>query len=343
MILMKHSLGSKQCSKCEQIKNHIYFNKRSASPDGFTPSCKECNKQYLKSKRDRNKEANKNRIVYKSKKCSHCDIKREAKFFYKKTSAHDGLSYYCKPCSYNKDQIIIAKNKAKNLDRVIYNPQICIGCDIFKPSDDYFKNNSSKSGLHSKCKQCVLDWKKKRLENLNPALGQACKTCNKYKDASNFWLAIPTKTNLYPDCINCCKIKASNYRPRRRELKKQRYRNDPIFRLSSNIQSVISKSITNSFIPKRGLNLQKRVLDYLPYTIDELKNHIESLWKPWMNWKNYGKYNKAHNTWQIDHIFPQSKLPYNSMDDLNFLKCWSLSNLRPLETIANIKKGNRVS
>lgn len=37
----------------------------------------------------------------------------------------------------------------------------------------------------------------------------------------------------------------------------------------------------------------------------------------------------------------QSKLPYESLEDENFKKCWSLDNLCPLETIANIKKGNR--
>lgn len=55
-----------------------------------------------------------------------------------------------------------------------------------------------------------------------------------------------------------------------------------------------------------------------------------------MNWSNYGKY------WHIDHIYPQSLLPYTSMTDENFKKCWALDNLQPLEKIANIKKGNKI-
>ena len=51
------------------------------------------------------------------------------------------------------------------------------------------------------------------------------------------------------------------------------------------------------------------------------------------------KYDKK--TWQIDHIISQSKLPYTSMSDDNFNKCWALENLQPLEAIANIKKSNK--
>ena len=41
-------------------------------------------------------------------------------------------------------------------------------------------------------------------------------------------------------------------------------------------------------------------------------------------------------------IYPQSKLPYDSMTHPNFLKCWALENLQPLEAKENISKGNRL-
>lgn len=61
------------------------------------------------------------------------------------------------------------------------------------------------------------------------------------------------------------------------------------------------------------------------------------------NWDNYGKYDSTRKTWQIDHIIPQSKLRFSSFNDENFKKLWALNNLRPLETVANIKKGNKVA
>lgn len=46
-------------------------------------------------------------------------------------------------------------------------------------------------------------------------------------------------------------------------------------------------------------------------------------------------------TWHIDHIIAQANLPYASMQDENFQKCWALENLSPLKSIDNIKKSNK--
>ena len=70
-----------------------------------------------------------------------------------------------------------------------------------------------------------------------------------------------------------------------------------------------------------------------------------------MNWDNWGRFiskkwndhDKLTWTWQLDHIIPQSDLPYTSMEDDNFKKCWSLDNLRPLSAKQNYLDGiNRV-
>jgi hypothetical protein len=75
--------------------------------------------------------------------------------------------------------------------------------------------------------------------------------------------------------------------------------------------------------------------------MQQLKQHIESLFESWMNWENHGSYNSNYRTWQIDHINPHSSFHYENMDCEEFKKCWALSNLRPLESLANIKKGNK--
>lgn len=66
-----------------------------------------------------------------------------------------------------------------------------------------------------------------------------------------------------------------------------------------------------------------------------------------MNWNNHGKYDSktwddndsSTWTWQLDHIIPHSDLPYQSMTDENFLKCWALDNLRPLSSKQNLIDG----
>jgi hypothetical protein len=93
-----------------------------------------------------------------------------------------------------------------------------------------------------------------------------------------------------------------------------------------------------------GYKRKKSIRNYLPYTIEELKAHLESLWEPWMSWENYGgRPNDSRQTWHIDHIIPHSSFPYTSMDDPLFQECWALSNLRPLEKRANMSKGNRLT
>jgi predicted transcriptional regulator len=75
---------------------------------------------------------------------------------------------------------------------------------------------------------------------------------------------------------------------------------------------------------------------YLPFSIQQLKEHLESKFDEKMNWDNYGSY------WDVDHIYPQSLLQYDNMQHENFLKTWSLDNLQPLSKIENIKKSNKL-
>lgn len=68
-----------------------------------------------------------------------------------------------------------------------------------------------------------------------------------------------------------------------------------------------------------------------------------------MNWNNHGVYRSSTWndqdpstwTWQIDHIIPQSKLPYDSMEHFNFKKCWDLTNLRPLSAKLNVLRKDK--
>jgi hypothetical protein len=111
---------------------------------------------------------------------------------------------------------------------------------------------------------------------------------------------------------------------------------NPIRKLRTRISNSVAKSLK-----RKGTNKSnKSILDYLPYSIHELKCHLERLWEPWMSWSNYGGVsNDPNKSWWIDHIIPHSFFNYTSLSDPEFIKCWSLENIRPLEKIANIKKG----
>jgi len=105
-------------------------------------------------------------------------------------------------------------------------------------------------------------------------------------------------------------------------------RNSPHKKLRHNIGNIILIRLKNRHIFKN----RKASFDFLPYTVEELAIHIESLWKNGMNWDNYGK------LWHIDHIIPDCSFHYTSMEDEEFQKCWALSNLQPLWAEENYKK-----
>jgi hypothetical protein len=120
----------------------------------------------------------------------------------------------------------------------------------------------------------------------------------------------------------------------------ERRKIDPVFRLKG-----ILRSATRGWL--KGTKNGESIASHLPYTIQELKNHLESQFEYWMNWGNQGVYRvETWNdfdpttwTWQLDHIMPQSDLPYTTMEEENFRECWKLSNLRPYSAKQNLLDG----
>lgn len=110
---------------------------------------------------------------------------------------------------------------------------------------------------------------------------------------------------------------------------RDKYSSNLDFRIRKNVSRAIHHTIT-----KFGSRKNSSIMKYLKYTINELRLHLESQFDDKMSWSNYGIY------WHIDHIIPQSCLPYTSMNDENFKKCWGLNNLRPLEAKLNMLDGS---
>lgn len=137
----------------------------------------------------------------------------------------------------------------------------------------------------------------------------------------------------------------STHKDERNINERDRRKNDPVYRLRTNMSKLINSQMKKLSSSKNG-----SIMQYLPYSIEELKLHLEKQFEPWMVWNNYGKYNaKTWNdndlttwTWQVDHIIPQSDLPYISMTDDNFKTCWALENLRPLSAKINVLNGTRL-
>lgn len=70
-------------------------------------------------------------------------------------------------------------------------------------------------------------------------------------------------------------------------------------------------------------------------TLEELRLHMESLFKEGMSWENHGSFG-----WHIDHVLPLSS--FNLSDKEDFKKACHWTNLQPLWWQDNIKKTNKI-
>ena len=219
--------------------------------------------------------------------------------------------------------------------------QKCHMCGITEDKVEFHKNSR-------RCKKCTSIYKKQYREKNKELIKKKDK---QYRLANKEYL-LEKQRKYRASKAETIRKRAQNYRNRtreerrkvKREYEKYKRQTDLLYKIKINISSTVYRCIKNA-------KETKSIKNFLPYSILELKIHLESKFEPWMNWSNWGVYkpdnwNDNDNstwTWQIDHIIPQSDLLYTSMEDENFKKCWSLDNLRPYSAKQNIFDGvNRI-
>ncbi len=200
-------------------------------------------------------------------------------------------------------------NKSSYRTRIRY--QNCSICGIEKANKD--------RQYQEICRKCSDDIRcgKARQEKILDL--RICSKCNQSKSIEDF---VKNGKQRKRACKACDNIR------RREHLFKMR-REDPIFRMKGNFSQAIRNALKTHKENKPTFSL-------LPYNRQQLRDHLEAKFDEHMNWDNYGSY------WHVDHIYPQSLLPYDTFDHPNFLICWSLDNLQPLEARENIRKSNKI-
>lgn len=76
----------------------------------------------------------------------------------------------------------------------------------------------------------------------------------------------------------------------------------------------------------------RRTEAVFPFTVEELRAHLERQFTKGMGWHNMGD-------WHVDHIVPVAAFTIASVDDPDFRVCWALTNLRPIWADENQAKG----
>lgn len=130
-------------------------------------------------------------------------------------------------------------------------------------------------------------------------------------------------------CSVGCREKYNNrtyrYPQRAVERTKEKYRNDPIFKVRTQMSDRIRKILREKDY-KKDTNLT----DILGCSIPEFKVYMEGMFEKGMTWDNHGI-----NGWHIDHIKPLA----TAKTKADVYELWHYTNMQPLWAKDNIGKG----
>jgi hypothetical protein len=237
----------------------------------------------------------------------------------------------------------------------------CSQCGIVKPIWEFGYYTNSPDGRRNKCKECRRHeararylanpervayisgkWAREHPEMVKVIKAKYCRAHKEQwrESGRKYRLANPDKVRarhkLY-DETHKEQRRALDKRLRlarkehyleiaRRSLAKQRA--TPQGKLNHRISSAINQALKGN---KNGWHWETLT----GYTLDQLKQHLEKQFLSGMSWENMGK-------WHIHHETPKSVFNYQTQDDLDFKRCWALSNLRPLWSFDNKSKHNKL-
>lgn len=170
--------------------------------------------------------------------------------------------------------------------------------------------------------------------SLYPYKTKICKSCGLEKSISEYYIDNEYYRGRCKECEKKVKViyrknpvNKNRFRKYIKYYRNNRRKLDPVYRLRVDIPTIIRRAIKKKYY-------NDTIWRYLPYTPEQLKEHLEKQFDDKMTWDNHGIY------WHIDHIIPKAAFHYDSENHPDFLRCWALNNLRPLEAQTNMKKSS---
>ena len=259
------------------------------------------------------------------KQCTKCNKILNDNCFSKNKNFKDGLQYCCKSCV----SVYKKSDKYREYERLLRKTEKYKEKRKQRERTDKYKDARARY-------RNLESTKEAKRKYFNSERAKASRDSQEYKeycrewakgDVRRAWLKKYRKTDVFK-CIIKKYQRSDKGKKNIRERFKKRYYSDKFFRISHVISSAIKQSLKSK---KNGRHWENIV----GYTTEKLVRHLEKQFDNEMSWENYGTY------WHIDHIKPISLFNYDSYKDRDFLECWSLENLQPMEKILNIKKSNK--
>lgn len=254
----------------------------------------------------------------KLKLCVLCKNRKKRSSFYKQKASADGLSSYCKKCSYSKTEEYVSRNRERNRKltheeiRFLTKKKKCHKCKKIKSSKYFNIDIVRRSGLSSFCISCCSTY----LEGYRKQhRGAHIEYCKAYYINNREKLKADIKKYYYE---NRDKIRERNI-----EYEKRSH-----IRVRRRLRTRIVEAL-------RAIGGRKRYKteDLLGCSIEKCRKYIEKQFKPGMSWDNYGK-----NGWHIDHIKPCAS--FDLSKEAEQRRCFHYTNLQPLWGIENVIKNS---
>ena len=334
--------GCKICNVCniEKPLSEFYYRKEQ---DRYRPNCKKC--KPLRTREEIIAQAHADKKV-----CKHCNIEKPSSE-YQKAGGGKWLQPYCKPCDAERKK----RHYKENFD------------EIQQKTKNYYENNKEEIAKKSKefyqlNKDRIAEQGKKYRERTKE---QKSITDRLYREKNKEKL-LKQKKEYYLKNKNILSEKAKAYRSnpevkarksitdklyrqnnqdkikarqeKRKDItrEKTRIRNneksktDISFRILKNLRSRIRFALKKGQIKKADTTE-----NLLGCTVPEFRTYFTSLFTKDMSWNDFMT-GKIH----IDHIIPCSK--FDLTDEAQQRICFHYSNLQPLWSTDNLKKGTKI-
>ena len=209
----------------------------------------------------------------------------------------------------------------------------CTKCGESKPKSEFYRHKGGKDGLAGICKACdnikVKKWQMANPDRFRENSKQwAKKNPDKRKESYARWrMANRERSRGAEKKRRMADIEKARENDRRKYRKRA---STPRGRLRQAITNGIGSSL------KRGSKAGRHWETLVGYTIDDLKRHLEKYFQDGMGWNNYG-------SWHVDHKIPIAVFNFETPEDIDFKRCWALSNLQPLWAEENKIKSDKIS
>ena len=190
------------------------------------------------------------------------------------------------------------------------NQKYCNHCKVTKPANEFRKTAALGLRYRDECNHCLPGLQEIRLQRRR----------ENARRSHILW------SDYSPEELAALRAKGrQRNRDRHRSGKAKKYFQN---NLSARIARCLRASLNNILNgkTKKGSHIKD-----LGCTLDQLKKHLESQFKPGMTWDNH-----TLNGWHIDHIKPLSS--FDLSDREQFLQAVHYTNLQPLWALENLTK-----